>query len=143
MILNSGEDMGEWIKQWNVFRKCNEELLQILFSLVIIGFFSIAENWLLFYMGSWTMSIIFSVLKIMMWCVLAINIYMCVKGTYKKTQKTETLDDNQLQEIYDRQFKKMEEVRMIQLRSAKAMLDRQEELAKMVRDLEIRQEMKD
>lgn len=155
--------MNEWIKRFSEFRKRNNDLLQILSNVVIIGFFSIAENWLLFYLGSWTLSIIFGCLKIMMWCVLAINIYTIVKKKDKKDDKPVTHNDMQMQAVLYKQMKKMEadipegisnnttqafieweerlnqkmeEVKITQLRSIKAVLDKQEELAKLVQQLE-------
>lgn len=126
--------------------KGNGELFQILLNIVIIGIFAGVENWLLFYYDcSWVLPSIFGALITLMSCLLAINVYYCLKGTAKgKTAG----DDKQVQALLYKQMKKIdadtgaaiaqlkesvnqqiEELKMNQLRSTKALLNKVENAA--------------
>ena len=107
-----------------------KDLMQILLNIVIIGLFSIVENCLLFYYnGSWYMPVIFSVLSVLMYCVLAINIYNCIHDMQRNSaSKEEVQMQAMLLEQMKKMEKEMEELKMNQLRSTKAILMKEEEI---------------
>lgn len=109
--------------------KRNGDLIQILLNIVILGIFSIVENWLLFFYGqSWILVVIFGVLMILVSCLLAINIFNCVNAMIKtasprpQEQQTDSARDDK--QIYALLYKQMKEIQKNQLLSTKAVLDK-------------------
>lgn len=86
----------------------NRELMQVLFNIVLIGIFTIVENYMLFYYGSWILSAIFGFLKTLMCCLLAINIYGCAMSVLNTKEKNALDNDKQVQALLYKQMKKME-----------------------------------
>lgn len=103
--------------------------MQVLLNIVILGVFSIVENWLLFFYGqSWILVVIFGVLMILVSCLLAINIFNCVKSitetTSTRTQKQQADSGGNDKQIYALLYKQMKEIQKNQLLSTKAVLDK-------------------
>lgn len=116
-----------------------KDLMQILLNIIVIGIFSVIENWLLFYYeGTWQMAAIFGILSTLMCCVLAINIYNSILEL--KDRGSSQTDDKQMAAVLYKQMKKLEEelaaVKNTQLRSAKAIVMKEEELQAMVKKLQ-------
>lgn len=109
--------------------KRNGDLIQILLNIVILGVFSIVENWLLFFYGqSWILVVIFDVLMILVSCLLAINIFNCVKsirGTVSSQTEGQSADSaGNDKQIYALLYKQMKEIQKNQLLGTKAVLDK-------------------
>ncbi len=105
----------------------NKDLMQILLNIVIIGLFSIIENWLLFYYdGTWHMPVLFAILSVLMYCVLAINIYNCILGLRKEGNAAAGNQEllNQMKKLEE----ELNELKKNQLLSTKAILTKEEEL---------------
>lgn len=128
----------------------NGDFRQVIFNIFIIGFFSIAKEWVAAHdSDSWLVGIIFSFLTMLMFCLLAINIYNCFM---RGKESAESNDDRQIQALLYKQMKRLEdqmsemmdrhsgvvseekiehmfdEEKMNQLRSAKAILNKMAEI---------------
>lgn len=130
-----------------------KELLQILFDIILIGVFSIIKSVLMFYYSG-IVYVIFGVLELLVCCVLVVNVYRLFFEQGKKNDDQQ--DSRQIQALLYKQMKKLEakmpenasgvmrdalveqkegfeqrteELRMNQLRSAKAILAKIEEEA--------------
>lgn len=119
----------------------SKELMQLLLNVVIIGIFSMIENWLLFYYScSEVLPGIFAVLKLMVCCLFVINLYDMIKASsrredterdrqiqmllYKEIQKLNEKTETGIAEVKEDIGQQMEELRKDQLRSAKAVWDK-------------------
>ncbi len=114
--------------------KRNGDLIQILLNIVILGVFSIVENWLLFFYGqSWMLVVIFGVLMILVSCLLAINIFNCVRsvtGTASSQTEGQSADSaGNDKQIYALLYKQMKEIQKNQLLGTKAVLDKMSSLS--------------
>lgn len=118
-------------------KKINRELLQLLLNVVIIGLFSMVENWLLFYYScSWVLPGIFGLLKLMVCCLFVINVYDLIKAParsseadrdrqvqmllYKQMKKLDEGTEEAIAELRENMNQQMEELKKEQLRAAKA-----------------------
>lgn len=122
-------------------KRINGDLLQILLNVVIIGIFSIIEKWFLFSYGSWGLAAIFGILMMLMCCLLTINIYSCFTGNAFGKKKENKGEEKQVQALLYKQMKRLEaEIPTIIIESEKKELKNvQESLNKQMEELKINQ----
>ncbi|MCI8372421.1 MAG: hypothetical protein HFI75_08500 [Lachnospiraceae bacterium] len=120
--------------------RLNGDLIQILFNIVIIGVFSIVDKWLLFSYGSWGLAAVFEILMLLMCCLLAINVYSCMLGLSGK-KKESNEEEKQMYALLYRQMKKLEnQIPQIVYKTTEKILDEQQlEINKQMEELKINQ----